>query len=67
MTLAKELLTAGHQIASVANALGYSGPSAFCFAFHRNVGTTPGRFRKMLPKDWTADEKRSRVDQHTLA
>ena len=45
---AKRLLTAGHSTAFVANALGFSSSSNFCFAFRRATGLTPGQFREVL-------------------
>lgn len=39
------LLARGESVDDVAATVGYSSPSAFCAAFRRVTGTTPGRFR----------------------
>jgi AraC family transcriptional regulator len=42
---AKELLARDQNIKTIAYSLGFSSPSAFCFAFRRATGMTPGEFR----------------------
>jgi AraC family transcriptional regulator len=48
MEHAKRLLAKDECLASIANTLGFSTSSNFCFAFRRTLGMTPGRFRQML-------------------
>jgi AraC family transcriptional regulator len=45
---AKQLLTAGETVSAIADALGFSSSSNFCFAFRRALGVTPGQFRQGL-------------------
>jgi AraC family transcriptional regulator len=42
---AKRLLAGDQPVKTVAYSLGFSSPSAFCFAFRRATGMTPGEFR----------------------
>ncbi|RII17027.1 HTH-type transcriptional repressor of iron proteins A [Streptomyces sp. YIM 130001] len=42
---AVQLLSRGHEVDVVADAVGYRSASAFGAAFRRTTGTTPGRFR----------------------
>jgi Helix-turn-helix domain len=44
----KRLLAAGESIKSTAFALGFSSAPAFCYAFRRAAGMTPGVFRSRL-------------------
>jgi AraC family transcriptional regulator len=45
---AKRLLAAGQSVGAIARTLGFASSSNFCFAFRRQTGTTPGRFRQGL-------------------
>lgn len=45
---AKRLLDAGHNVATVAQTLGFSSSSNFCNAFRRATGTSPGEYRRSL-------------------
>ncbi|MBV8806837.1 MAG: helix-turn-helix transcriptional regulator, partial [Sinobacteraceae bacterium] len=42
---AKRLLAGDQPVKTIAYSLGFSSPSAFCFAFRRATGMTPGEFR----------------------
>jgi AraC family transcriptional regulator len=42
---AKQMLASDQGVKSVAYSLGFSSPSAFCFAFRRATGVSPGEFR----------------------
>jgi AraC family transcriptional regulator len=42
---AKQLLASDQSIKTVAYSLGFTSSSAFCFAFRRATGITPGEFR----------------------
>jgi len=42
---AKRLLASDQSVKTIAYALGFTSPSAFCFAFRRATGMTPGEFR----------------------
>jgi AraC-like DNA-binding protein len=46
---ALRLLAAGQDVTSVAYAVGYSTPSAFCAMFVRELGVSPGRYFHPLP------------------
>lgn len=48
MQHAKSLLAADESVAAIADTLGFSSSSNFCFAFRRATGMTPGQFRKTL-------------------
>ena len=43
---AKRLLASDASVKSIAYSLGFTSSSAFCFAFRRATGLTPGEFRK---------------------
>jgi AraC family transcriptional regulator len=45
---AKRLLSQGQSVKAVAYTLGFSSPSAFCFAFRRATGTTPREFTRRV-------------------
>lgn len=45
---AKRLLGQGQRVKAVAYTLGFSSPSAFCFAFRRATGTTPREFTRRV-------------------
>lgn len=45
---AKSLLATDESVTSIADTLGFSSSSNFCFAFRRATGITPGQFRKTL-------------------
>jgi AraC family transcriptional regulator len=42
---AKQLLARDQSIKAIASSLGFTSSSAFCFAFRRTTGLTPGEFR----------------------
>jgi AraC-like DNA-binding protein len=48
---ALRLLAEGQSVTAVANRIGYSTPSAFGFAFHRELGETPGRYFQTPGRD----------------
>ena len=48
MAHAEVLLAKDLSVASIAQTLGFSSPSNFCFAFRRATGKTPGQFRRKL-------------------
>lgn len=45
---AKQLLTHGQSVQSVASTLGFASASSFCFAFRRATGHTPNSFRLLM-------------------
>lgn len=46
---AKRLLAADESVAGIADTLGFSSSSNFCYAFRRATGLTPGQYRQSLP------------------
>jgi AraC family transcriptional regulator len=48
MEHAKTLLLRDEAVGAIANTLGFSSSSNFCFAFRRATGITPGQYRQML-------------------
>ena len=48
---AKRLLGAGESIKGTAYALGFASSPAFCYAFRRGTGETPGEFRARLCRE----------------
>lgn len=47
---ARQLLAGGESVKVIACSLGFSSASAFCHAFRRATGLTPGQFRQLLPR-----------------
>jgi AraC-like DNA-binding protein/quercetin dioxygenase-like cupin family protein len=47
ITAALRLLLAGEPVARVAMTVGYATPSAFCAAFRRTMGRSPGSYRRV--------------------
>jgi len=45
---AQQLLATDLSIKAIALTLGFSSPSAFCYAFRRDTGETPGQYRERL-------------------
>ncbi|MFP5304866.1 MAG: helix-turn-helix transcriptional regulator [Gammaproteobacteria bacterium] len=45
---ARRLLATDQSVKAIAYSLGFSSPSAFCFAFRRDTGETPRQFRQRL-------------------
>lgn len=45
---AKRLLAQDESVSAIAQTLGFSSSSNFCFAFRRSTGLTPGEFRRRL-------------------
>jgi AraC family transcriptional regulator len=60
---AKQMLAGDQSVKTVAYSLGFSSPSAFCFAFRRKTGMTPGEFRAA----GAGVRRRSRPDLHSKA
>lgn len=48
MEHARRLLASGESIATIAQILGFSSSSNFCYAFRQRVGVPPGQFRQIL-------------------
>ena len=48
MEHAKRLLATDRSVGAIADTLGFSSSSNFCFAFRRAMGVTPGKFRETL-------------------
>jgi AraC family transcriptional regulator len=48
MEHAKRLLATDESVTAIANSLGFSSSSNFCFAFRRAMGLTPRQFRQRL-------------------
>lgn len=47
---ARKMLGEGQSVKAIASTLGFSSPSAFCHAFRRATGVTPGQYRHLLPR-----------------
>jgi AraC family transcriptional regulator len=47
---ARKRLAAGESVKVIACSLGFSSASAFCHAFRRATGVTPGQYRQFLPR-----------------
>lgn len=45
---ARELLMSGQSVKAIAYTLGFSSPSAFCYAFRRDTGESPGQYRQRM-------------------
>ncbi len=61
MAHARALLAADESVTSIAETLGFSSSSNFCYAFRRETGMTPTQYRQTLPPHYAAATEDSAV------
>ncbi|HEY1077700.1 MAG TPA: helix-turn-helix transcriptional regulator [Fontimonas sp.] len=61
MAHARALLAADESVTNIAETLGFSSSSNFCYAFRRETGMTPTQYRQTLPPHYAAASEASAV------